>query len=328
MSEEGKVADPLTHATAVRRSVSYYDETYLDYRLLWMNSTALAMHMGFWDERTTGHAGALINMNRALAARACLRPGDRVLDAGCGVGGSAIWLAREHDVEVMGIDLAETQLTRARRYARRHGVADRATFERQDITRTAFPNNSFDVVWAIESVCHVPDKRRFLAEARRLLRPGGRLVISDGFRRRRPLGPAHERLLRSWLSGWAVPELATAEEFTGAAHQAGFSDVRLEDVTANVRPSLRRLHRLALALYPTGVVLLRPLRLITDKQLTNARSSLEQYQALQRDLWFYGIVTAAHPEPAATIEQGAEPAEALRRLKDVFERRLHETRDG
>lgn len=97
-----------------------------------------------------------------------------------------------------------------------------------------------------------------------------------------------------------VPDLATADEFTTAARQAGFSDIRLEDVTANVRPSLRRLrrlHRLALALYPTGVILLRPLRLITGKQLTNARSSLEQYQALRRDLWFYGIATALKPGP-------------------------------
>jgi cyclopropane fatty-acyl-phospholipid synthase-like methyltransferase len=165
MVEEGNVVDPLPHAASVRQVVSYFDETYPDYRLLWMTSAALAMHMGFWDEQTSDHAEALINMNRVLAARAGLRPGDHVLDAGCGVGGSAIWLARKLGVRVVGINLVPSQIDRGRRYARRHGVADRATFERQDIARTDFPDNSFDVVWALESICHVPDKREFLAEA-------------------------------------------------------------------------------------------------------------------------------------------------------------------
>ena len=89
-----------------------------------------------------------------------------------------------------------------------------------------------------------------------------------------------------------MPDLVTADEFTAAARQAGFARACLDDVTANIRPSLRRLYRLALALYPAGVVLLRPLQLITDKQLTNARSALEQYQALQRGLWFYRIFAA------------------------------------
>jgi hypothetical protein len=73
-----------------------------------------------------------------------------------------------------------------------------------------------------------------------------------------------------------VPDLVTADEVTAAARQAGFARASLDDVTANARPSLRRL---ALALYPAGVVLLRPLRLIIviDKQLTNARSALDQY---------------------------------------------------
>jgi hypothetical protein len=97
---------------------------------------------------------------------------------------------------------------------------------------------------------------------------------------------------RSSTDGWAVPDLVTADEFTAAARQAGFAHACLDDVTTNVRPSLRRLYRLALTLYPAGVVLLRPLRLITDKQLTNARSALEQYQALQRGLRFYGIFAA------------------------------------
>jgi cyclopropane fatty-acyl-phospholipid synthase-like methyltransferase len=282
---------PWAQEAHLRRMITYYDETYLDYRLLWMNPATLALHFGFWDERTRTHAASLINMNRVLAARASLWPGERVLDAGCGVGGSAIWLAREFGVQVVGISLVPSQLARAHRFARQYGVSDRVIFEQQDFTHTTFPDNSFDVIWAVESVCHALDKSAFLAEAGRLLKPGGRLIMADWFRRRRPFDAEGETLLHDWLSGWAVPDLLTADEFTPAAAQAGFTHIRLDDVTAHVRPSLRRLYRLALIGYPAAMVLWA-LGLRNDVQLGNARSALRQYQALGRNLWFYGHVSA------------------------------------
>jgi tocopherol O-methyltransferase len=291
MSEEGNTFSSQTHEAALRRVVAYYDETYPEQRLLWMTSAARAIHLGFWERLTSNHTEALINMNRVLAARAGLRPGDLVLDAGCGVGGSAIWLAQQFGVRVVGVTVVRCQIDRAHRYARERGVADRVTFEHQDMTSTTFPDGSFDVVWALESLCHVPDKERFLAEARRLLKPAGRLVVASFFRHRRPFSPEDERPLRSCISGWAVPDLMTPEEFTGAARQTGFTTIRLEDVTANVGPSSRRAHRLAQVLYPVSLLLLRPLRLSTDRQLANARSARRQYQALQRGLWLYGIAT-------------------------------------
>jgi len=250
------------------------------------------MHLGFWDERTGSNARALTNMDRALAERAGIRPGDRVLDAGCGFGRSAVWLAGEFGAEVVGVNLAPGQVYRARRLAYRRGVSDGVTFERKDFARTGFQQESFDVVWALESICHTHDKPGFLAEARRLLKPGGRLVVADFFRSGRPFDAENERLLRSWLSGWAVPDLATGEEFEELVRLAGFTGVRSEDMTANVWPSARRLYRRALVGYP-ATALLRVLRLRGDGHLSGARSGLEQHQALQRGLWSYGIFTGA-----------------------------------
>jgi cyclopropane fatty-acyl-phospholipid synthase-like methyltransferase len=250
------------------------------------------MHYGFWDEQTSNHADAQLNMNRVLAVRAELKPNDHVLDAGCGVGGSAIWLAQEFGVQVVGISLLPSEVRRGRRFAHRRGVADRVTLERQDFTHTNFADGSFDVIWAIESICHALDKREFLAEARRLLKPGGRLVVADGFRSRRPFNSDEERSLHLWMSGWAVPDLMTAGEFADAARQVGFAHVRLDDITTNIQPSARRMYYLARVLYPVGIIQWA-LRLVTYPQLANARSALEQYKTLRRGLWFYGIVTAA-----------------------------------
>jgi tocopherol O-methyltransferase len=289
--EKEHVSNPLDAAAHIRQIVAYYEDTYLDYRVWWTSAATLAMHYGFWDEQTTNHADAQLNMNRVLAVQAELKPNDHVLDAGCGVGGSAIWLAQEFGVQVVGISLLPSEVRRGRSFAQQRGVADRVTFERQDFTHTTFPDGSFDVIWTIESMCHAPDKREFLAEARRLLKPGGRLVVADGFRARRPFNSDEERSLHRWLSGWAVPDLMTAEEFADAARQVGFAHMRLDDITTNIQPSARRMYHLARVLYPVGIIQ-RALRLVTYPQLANARSALEQYQTLRRGLWFYGIATA------------------------------------
>jgi cyclopropane fatty-acyl-phospholipid synthase-like methyltransferase len=306
MAAEKNIAESLDHVNHVRKLISYFEDTKRDYRLWWMTSTALAMHFGLYDEHTRTHAEALINMNRVLATKAALHSSDRVLDAGCGVGGSAIWLARELGARVVGVNVVPSEIDRGRRYARQRNVADRVTFELQDMTRTAFPDGSFDVVWAIESVCHVLDKREFLAEARRLLKPGGRLVVAEAFRRRRPFGPADERLLHDWLSAWVVPDLMMPNEFTDAAEKSGFASVKFKDVTAHVRPSSRRMYRLACVLYPLGVAR-RMIGLFTDVQLANRRSALDQYRVVQRDLLVYGIITATRRDQPISVGPTEEP---------------------
>jgi tocopherol O-methyltransferase len=273
------------------RISAYYDETWLDYRMLWLRPENRAIHFGYWDEHTRSHAQSLLDMNRVLARHLGVRSGQRILDAGCGVGGSAIWLAKTYDVEVIGITPVASQVMRARRYAHEHGVADQVSFEQQDYAHTAFPDASFDVIWAMESLCHALDKPAVLAEAQRLLRPGGRLGIVEYIRTRRPHAPVGEALLRSWLSGWAIPDLATAGEWIDWMQDLGFREVRLIDITANVRPSLRRLHGLAMLTWPVASTL-HSLGLRSETQHGNMRGAFDQYRALRSGLWGYALLTA------------------------------------
>ncbi len=275
----------------VSRIRAYYDETWLDYRMFWLNPRNRAIHFGYWDKHTRSHSESLLNMNRVLASHTGIRSGQRILDAGCGIGGSAIWLAKTYDVEVVGITPVASQVARARRYAQEQGLAGRVSFEQQDYSHTTFPQASFDVIWVMESLCHAPDKRLVLAEARRLLRPGGRLGIVEYMRTSRPHAAADETLLHSWLSGWAIPDLATSREFLEWTQALGFQDVQLADITPNVRPSLRRLYRLAMLTWP-GAFILHALRLRSETQHGNTRGAFDQYHALQRGLWFYALLTA------------------------------------
>src|SRR5262249_271664 len=150
---------------------AYYDETWLDYRLLWLDRNNLSVHFGYADSTVHSHAESLLNMNYVLAERAGIWAGQRVLDAGCGVGGRSLWLAEPRGGGVLGITPAASQVARARRFAATRNLADRVAFEQADYTRAPFPDASFDVIWALESLCHALDKAAFYREAARLLRP-------------------------------------------------------------------------------------------------------------------------------------------------------------
>lgn len=271
--------------------VRYYDESYWDYRTSWLNSENLAIHYGYWDESTRSHNEALLNMNRTLATAAAIPAGARILDAGCGIGGSSIWLGEQLQARVTGITLSAAQVQLAEGNARRRGVADRVDFQVMDFCATSFPDASFDVVWGIESVCHALDKRAFQREAFRLLRPGGTLVCADGYARRLQYTPAEWRIVETCLNGWQIPNLSHPEEFQDGLHGAGFVDVGFTDVTANIMPSARRLRRIAIWTYPMQRIMAW-LGLRTPAQSGNFHTALNQFSIFHDDLACYGIVTA------------------------------------
>jgi len=284
---------PATAVSELRRRVeTYYEQTWNDYRFLWLNRQNLAFHFGYHDATTYSHAAALLNTNRTLAARAAIQAGQRVLDAGCGVGGSGLWLARYCGATVVGVTLVRSQVAQARRLAAAHDLAECAVFLQADYTRTPLATATFDAVWALESLCHTPDKAAFYREAARLLRPGGRLVIAEYMRTARPLDDAGEHTIREWLDGWAIPDLDTPAEHEQHAVAAGLTQVEVENFTTPARPSLRRLYRIAVATYPFAWMA-RRLRLRSATQHGNVIAAVRQYQALERGLWLYGILSAS-----------------------------------
>ncbi|MCR9142251.1 MAG: methyltransferase domain-containing protein [bacterium] len=276
------------------RIIDYYDSCEIDYHWLWDLKNSRAMHYGFWDAEVSSLGQALLRQNDFMAERAAIDSEDRVLDAGCGVGGSALHLARRVGCHVTGISISARQIARATEFAREEELTDKTEFLERDFTDTGFPDEHFSVVWAVESVCHARDKMDFLREAFRVLRPGGRLIVCDGFASRRNYSEPEERLMRRWVNGWAVESLESDEAFCDGARDIGFQNIHYEDITTNIMPSARRLYRLAMPTLFFGR-LAQLLRIRSSVQTQNIVAARDQYRALRRKLWHYGIFYGEKP---------------------------------
>jgi cyclopropane fatty-acyl-phospholipid synthase-like methyltransferase len=281
----------MTQPEHRRRIARYYQETQFFYDWFWTHDSSFSMNYGFWIDGTHRLRDALLQQNQAIAKKLSVTSSDVVLEAGCGTGGTTVWLAMRHGLRAVGITLSAMQARRARAIARKHGVAHLASFAVMDFSETAFPDGSFTRIFASESVCYAERKSDFLAEASRLLKGGGRLVVTDGFRHARENTDQERKQLIEWCDGWAVPALATVEEFRDALHGAGFRNVEFVDETAYIMPSARRIYLRGLLAYPLAIVLAR-MGIVTPVQVGHVRASIRQYALLNARVGRYGTFVA------------------------------------
>jgi len=273
-------------------AVKHYDDCYRDYLFAWCNLDNLALHYGYWDENTPYRQHqALLNKNSILYEKAGIQSSDKVLDAGCGIGGSSIWMAKQHANRVTGITISGKQAGHARQHAHRHGVAERVDFAVADFCATPFTDESFDVVWALESACHALNKADFLREAYRLLRKGGKLVVCDGFLLQRQFTEPQWQAVVTCLNGWAVPNLCSRQEFMGLLEQQGFQSVQCHDITPQTQASVEHMYKVAKRLQPVQSIS-QWLGLRSRAQTANYLVGLAQYRLFTEKLTEYCIFTA------------------------------------
>jgi len=152
-----------------------------------------------------------------------LPPGSKVLDVGCGIGGSARILARDYGLDVLGISISPGQIQRARELT---DPALSCQFAVMDALDLDLADASFAAVWSVEAGPHMPDKQRFADELLRVLAPGGRLALADWNRRDPADGPLDRRerwVMRQLLDQWAHPEFASIAGFARNLRQSPFA---------------------------------------------------------------------------------------------------------
>lgn len=280
-----------TQTISKEQIVNYYDSAEIDYKLIWNLRESLALHFGYWDDKVKNFQQALERENEILAEMAHIKSSDVVLDAGCGVGGSSIFLAKKFGCKVIGITLSQKQADMATKNALQNGVAGNTEFIVMDFENMTFSDGKFDVVWGIESICHANSKKKFIEDSYRILKANGRLIIADGFATRDNLTDGEKNIMQKWLSGWGVNFLETKENFKAFSSKIGFQKTSLKDVTKNVMPSSKRLYKYSFPAMFFGKIA-EFLKLRTKTQTGNIIAARYQHIALLNGLWRYGIFYA------------------------------------
>ncbi len=222
----------------------YYSQSNWLYKYVWYAGRSLGLHFGFADGTTASHTEALINQYKYVIRKGIIEDGMQVLDAGCGVGGASIHIARKTGAQCTGISIVPEQIVEARKNAIKAGVGDRVNFLVADYAVTELPSATFDVVFGMESVCYATSKKDFVAESYRVLKPGGMLVLTDGYRKREVKNRDEKQLMKTFCEGWRLADLVSVEDVTRAMRRGGFGDIVVEDKTSEIEMSINKMKRL------------------------------------------------------------------------------------
>jgi tocopherol O-methyltransferase len=200
----------------------------------------LAIHFGYYTKGIKTMYQAVFNMNDYIAELLHLqnKKNTTILDAGCGIGGSSIYLAKKYpNVTFTGITIAPNQVALATKFAKERN-APNTKFITGNYTETNFSDNTYDGIFALESSCYATDHKAFINEMYRILKPGGRLVVIDAFRTNRPLKPIMQKIYRRFCIEFGYTNLVNNSNFDEYLKEKGFVNVISRDITKNIRRSV------------------------------------------------------------------------------------------
>ena len=164
-----------------------------------------------------------------------------IIDVGCGIGGSTLYLAEKFGANATGITLSPVQASRATERAKEANLAKKVQFKVANALEMPFADNSFDLVWSLESGEHMPDKTKFLQECYRVLQPGGKLILATWCHRETnslagELTTDEIRHLKEIYQVYCLPYVISLSEYRSIALECGFKNIRSDDWSTAVAP--------------------------------------------------------------------------------------------
>jgi len=228
----------MTDATA--QAIYFYDRHPMSGEIIKAKLRAARGHLEnvqpeeLWPHDQDHYGG--IAATDALAAAASIGRGTEVADFCAGLGGTVRYLAHRYGARVTGIELTPSRVAAAQELIALVGLQVSARVEQGNVMEAPLADGSREVVVSQEALCHVPDRRRTLAEAYRILRTGGRLAMTDWIANT-PLSAEDAKLM--W-DGMAIQPLETLSSYGDIAREAGFRVQTAADLTEEWGPILEQ----------------------------------------------------------------------------------------
>ncbi len=254
------------------------------------------MHFGFWNEHTKNRQEAILNENETVITYGSIKKNMKILDAGCGVGGTAMYIADQTGATVYGVTLDPEQVKLATSYAKKRNLEDLVKITSQDYTNTNFPDNYFDVIYGIESICHASPKTAFFKEAFRLLKPNGKLIILDAYISRELRTKLEISVINDFKHAFALEEFITTSSLTSQLKKTGFTSISQTDQLNAVIPTIRFFSTLtSVTKFFCLIAKHIPNRYI-QSMYTNYLAMISTKKAFDMGIFTYQIHTAIKPK--------------------------------
>jgi SAM-dependent methyltransferase len=215
-----------TPAFSLTEIQQYYDRNTPAFVRLGQGGSFGAIHRAVWGPGITERRDAFRYVEERLLDQIRLLPVSasplHIVDLGCGIGTSLCYLAKRVAIRGTGVTLSPVQAQIAAEWIAAAGFGDRVRCIEGDYCALPADLDAADLAYAIESFVHGPSPERFFAEAARLVRPGGVLVICDDVSRESN-DPNAARLIERFQQGWHVNSLLSTRELQSIAAAAGFT---------------------------------------------------------------------------------------------------------
>lgn len=228
-------------------ATSYYTQSEWGYKMF--HSQEDAIHMALNPDGVFNPDG-YYTQPRVVAEQISKIDTKAVLELGCGKGFNSYFLSGQYPgVNFIGIDLTPLHIKIAHRKAQ--GVAN-LTFQAGDFNQLSFPDRSFDVVFAFECLCHANQIELPIKEVYRVLRPGGRFIVFDGYRKTQFNQMPKLLQTATLLTEYSMAinhGFAEIDNWMAIAKTVGFKVQNMEDITIAMRPNLLRLQKLSMRFF-------------------------------------------------------------------------------
>lgn len=205
----------------------YYDSQEADqfYFNIWGGND---IHIGLYEREDEPIADASRRtVDRMAAMLEGLSAGSKLIDIGAGYGGAARQLAERFGCDVTCLNLSETQNARNREQNAAQGLAERINVVHGSFEKIPEPDQSYDFAWSEDALLHSGDRKQALAEARRVLKPGGAFIFTDPMQRE----GCPRNLLEPVLARIHLDSLGSVEFYERAAREVGLERVAWVDLT-------------------------------------------------------------------------------------------------